>query len=110
MRGIPAILLDEDNTVGVRGASSRGICYAQRTLEIFDAPRHLRARAGTRACSGRSAVRFAGDDEVYQFDLPPEPTHSRSCQPAFINIQQFYVEWYLVDRILELGDGRSALA
>ena len=34
-RGIPSLLLDEDDTVGVRGASSRGICYAQRSLEIF---------------------------------------------------------------------------
>ena len=29
-------MLDEDDTVGVRGASSRGICYAQKSLEIFD--------------------------------------------------------------------------
>ena len=34
-RGIDVVLLDEDNTVGVRGASSRGICYAQKSLEIF---------------------------------------------------------------------------
>ena len=33
--GIPAVLLDEDNTVGVKGASSRGICYTQKSLEIF---------------------------------------------------------------------------
>ncbi|NBY32670.1 MAG: FAD-dependent oxidoreductase, partial [Betaproteobacteria bacterium] len=32
---IPAVLLDEDNTVGVKGASSRGICYTQQSLEIF---------------------------------------------------------------------------
>jgi len=36
-RGIPVVLVDEDDTVGVRGASSRGICYAQKTLEIFAA-------------------------------------------------------------------------
>ena len=35
-RGVPAVLLDEDDTVGVRGASSRGICYAQKSLEIFE--------------------------------------------------------------------------
>src|SRR6185369_6176091 len=32
--GVPAVLLDEDNTVGVKGASSRGICYTQKSLEI----------------------------------------------------------------------------
>jgi 3-(3-hydroxy-phenyl)propionate hydroxylase len=34
--GVPAVLLDEDNTVGVKGASSRGICYTQKSLEIFE--------------------------------------------------------------------------
>ncbi|MGH8857580.1 MAG: FAD-dependent oxidoreductase, partial [Polaromonas sp.] len=33
--GVKAVLLDEDNTVGVKGASSRGICYTQKSLEIF---------------------------------------------------------------------------
>src|SRR3712207_358429 len=35
-RGIRTVVLDEDNTVGASGLSSRGICYAKRTLEIFD--------------------------------------------------------------------------
>ena len=34
-RGVDCVLLDEDDTIGVRGASSRGIVYAQKTLEIF---------------------------------------------------------------------------
>ena len=102
VRGIPAILLDEDNTIGVRGASSRGICYAQRTLEIL-------SRLGVYERVKEKGVQWfvgrtlAGDDEVYSFDLATQPTHSYSSQPAFINIQQFYIEWYLVDRILELG-------
>ena len=33
--GVAAVLLDEDNSVGVKGASSRGICYTQKSLEIF---------------------------------------------------------------------------
>ena len=36
LRGIAVVVLDEDDTVGVRGASSRGICYAQKSLELFD--------------------------------------------------------------------------
>src|SRR3954451_10586244 len=36
--GVDAVLLDADNTVGVKGASSRGILYAQRSLEIFERP------------------------------------------------------------------------
>ena len=34
-RGVESVLLDEDDTIGVRGASSRGIVYAQKTLEVF---------------------------------------------------------------------------
>src|SRR5690606_41641397 len=32
-RGIPAIVLDDDNTVSI---GSRAICYAKRALEIWD--------------------------------------------------------------------------
>jgi 3-(3-hydroxy-phenyl)propionate hydroxylase len=35
-RGVRSVLIDDDQTVGVRGASSRGICYAQKTLELMD--------------------------------------------------------------------------
>src|SRR5262245_29255119 len=34
-RGVGCVVLDDDNTVGVRGASSRGIVYVQRTLEVM---------------------------------------------------------------------------
>ena len=40
------------------------------------------------------ACSFA-DEQVYQFDLLPEPGHRR---PAFINLQQYYVEQFLVER------------
>ena len=50
---------------------------------------------------------FHGASQLYQFNLLPEEGHKR---PAFINLQQFYAEAYLVDRVQELGRGRSALA
>ncbi len=98
-RGVRAVLLDDDNTVGVRGASSRGICYAQKSLEIFArlGIYHRIANKGITWSFGRT---FSGEREVYNFNLR---TDSVSVQPPFINLQQFYVEWFLVDRILELG-------
>ena len=36
LRGVRAVVLDEDDTVGVKGASSRGICYAHKSLEICE--------------------------------------------------------------------------
>ena len=101
-RGVDAILLDEDDTVGVRGASSRGICYAQKSLEIFKRLGtfdRIKAK-GIEWSVGRT---FAGDDEIYSFDLAKQGTHNASCQPPFINLQQFYVEWFLVERILEIA-------
>lgn len=97
--GVEAVLLDEDNTVGVKGASSRGICYTQKSLEIFEklGIYHRIAAKGIQWSVGRT---FAGDDEVYSFDLRSQSQFGLSSQPPFINIQQFYIEGYLVERIL----------
>jgi 3-(3-hydroxy-phenyl)propionate hydroxylase len=100
--GVEAVLLDEDNTVGVKGASSRGICYTQKSLEIFHRLGIYEriAKKGIQWSVGRT---FAGEDEVYSFDLRQQSGYNLSTQPPFINIQQFYIEGYLVERIYELG-------
>ena len=100
--GVPAVLLDEDNSVGVKGASSRGICYTQKSLEIFERLGIYEriAAKGVQWSVGRT---FAGNDEVYSFDLRQQSAYNLSSQPPFINIQQFYVEGFLVERIQELG-------
>jgi 3-(3-hydroxy-phenyl)propionate hydroxylase len=94
-RGIDVLLLDEDDTVSV---GSRAICWSKRTLEILDrlgcAERLVQKGVGWSV--GR--VFFRGE-QVYQFDLLPEQGHRR---PAFINLQQYYVEQFLVERIAEL--------
>ena len=92
---VPVVVLDEDNTVSV---GSRAICYAKRALEILD-----RLGCGERVVRkgvGWSVGKvFHGNDLIYQFDLLPEPGHRR---PAFVNLQQYYLEEYLVDRVAEL--------
>ena len=100
--GVRAVLLDEDNTVGVKGASSRGICYTQKSLEIFDRLGIYEriAAKGVQWSVGRT---FAGEHEVYSFDLRQQGGFGLSAQPPFINIQQFYIEGFLVERIQELG-------
>ena len=98
IKGVPVVVLDEDNTVGVRGASSRGIVYAQKSLEIFDRL-GIYERILAKGVTWSVGKTLAGDDVVYSFDAGAT-NHSR--QPPFINIQQFYVEWFLVDRIGEL--------
>src|SRR5215831_15374127 len=94
-RGIDVLVLDDDDTVSV---GSRAICWSKRTLEILD-----RLGCGERLVRkgvGWSVGRvFFRDEQVYQFDLLPEPGHRR---PAFVNLQQYYVEQFLVERAAEL--------
>ena len=96
-RGIDVLVLDEDDTVSV---GSRAICWSKRTLEILD-----RLGCGERLVQkgvGWSVGRvFFHHEQVYQFDLLPEQGHRR---PAFINLQQYYVEQFLVERLAELPD------
>src|SRR5439155_866074 len=79
---------------------SRAICWSKRTLEILDrlgcGERLVRKGVGWNV--GRV---FFRDEQVYQFDLLPEPGHRR---PAFINLQQYYVEQFLVERATELPE------
>ncbi len=103
-RGVPVVLLDEDNTVGVRGASSRGICYAQKSLEIF-ARLGVYQRIAAKGVQWQVGRTLDGNDEVYRFDLRDNAASQASVQPPFINIQQYYVEWFLVERFLALAPG-----
>ena len=100
--GIAAVLLDEDNTVGVKGASSRGICYTQQSLEIF-ARLGIYEQIAAKGVAWQVGRTFAGDDEVFSFDLRERQQFSASCQPPFINIQQFYVEMFLIDKIQQIN-------
>lgn len=99
LRGIEAVVLDDDDTVGVRGASSRGMVYSQKTLEIMDRL-GVFGRIDAKGVQWSVGRTLSGHDVVYTFDRARD---SRSKQPPFCNIQQYYVEWYLVERVAELG-------
>jgi 3-(3-hydroxy-phenyl)propionate hydroxylase len=94
-RGQRVILLDDADRIG---EGSRAICFSKRSLEYWD-----RLGVGDRMVDkgvvwsvGRI---FHGEQQLYQFNLLPEDGHKR---PAFINLQQYYAEAYLVDRIGDL--------
>ncbi len=94
-RGVQVVVLDQDDTVGAAGLSSRGICYAKRSLEIlerFGASRRIHAKGVT----WNEGDVFRGRERLYHFNLQPE-TDQRF--PAFVNLQQFYVEQYLVEAL-----------
>lgn len=96
LHGVETLVLDQDASFS---EGSRAICFAKRTLEILD-----RYGCGERAVAkgviwNRGKV-FLKDRQLYAFDLLPESGHKR---PAFINLQQYYLEQFLTERLLELG-------
>jgi 3-(3-hydroxy-phenyl)propionate hydroxylase len=76
---------------------SKAICFSKRSLEIYD-----RLGVGERLLQKgvvweKGKVFWKGGDKpIYEFDLLPVKDQKF---PAFINIQQYYVEEYLVDEI-----------
>lgn len=95
LQGVEVVIMDENDKVSF---GSRAVCYAKRPLEILD-----------RLGCGRPLVEkgvkwnvgkvFFDERQVYDFNLLPEDGHEF---PAFINLQQYYLEEHLVRRIREL--------
>ncbi|NRF65678.1 FAD-dependent oxidoreductase [Aquincola sp. S2] len=94
-RGQRVVLLDNDDRLST---GSRAICFAKRTLEIFDRL-GVGERMVDKGVSWNLGRVFFHEQQVYEFDLLPEHGHER---PAFINLQQYYVEGYLAERAAEL--------
>lgn len=94
-RQVPVVLLESSDCLSV---GSRALCFAKRTLEIFD-----RLGCGDRmvnkGVSWNLGKVFFKEEQVFSFDLLPEPGHAN---PAFVNLQQYYVEGYLAERAAEL--------
>jgi 3-(3-hydroxy-phenyl)propionate hydroxylase len=96
-RGVPVVVLDDSDRIA---EGSRAICFSKRAIEVAD-----RLGVGERMVAKGVVWKvgkiFLEADLVYRFDLLPEPGHKR---PAFINLQQYYVEAYLVERARELAN------
>lgn len=89
--GVPVVLLDDDDTVSI---GSRGVCYAKRALEVLD-----RIGVGDpcvdKGVSWNVGRTFFREEEVYNFNLLPQPDHKR---PGMINLQQYYLEEFMIER------------
>jgi 3-(3-hydroxy-phenyl)propionate hydroxylase len=90
-QGVPVVLVDDDCSLST---GSRAICFSKRSLDIFD-----RLGCGQKmvdkGISWNVGKVFLKDELVYKFNLQPEAGHHR---PAFINLQQYYVEGFLLER------------
>jgi 3-(3-hydroxy-phenyl)propionate hydroxylase len=94
--GVASVVLDDNNVVSV---GSRAICWSKRSLEILD-----RLGVGG-ACVDKGVTwqvgrTFHRDEQVFTFDLLPEDGHK---MPAFVNLQQYWVEQFLVARAQQMG-------
>ncbi len=95
LQQVPVVLLNDDGRLSV---GSRALCFAKRTLDIFD-----RLGCGepivSHGVSWHVGRVFFREEQVYQFDLLPEAGHRR---PAFINLSQHDLEAHLVARAAQL--------
>ncbi len=95
LNDIPVVVIDDNDTVSW---GSRAICFAKRPLEILD-----RMGCGNafvdKGVTWNTGKVFFDEHEVYKFNLLAESGHNR---PAFINLQQYYFEEYLYNRLREL--------
>lgn len=92
---VPVVILDDNDKVSF---GSRAICFAKRPLEILD-----RLGCGEpmvdKGVLWNVGKVFFDENETYSFNLLEEDGHKN---PAFINLQQYYLEEYLVDRVRAL--------
>jgi 3-(3-hydroxy-phenyl)propionate hydroxylase len=92
---IPVVVLDDNDKVSF---GSRAICFSKRCLEVLD-----RLGCGDvmvdKGVIWNTGKVFFGDRKVYDFNLLPEDGHK---MPAFINLQQYYFEEYMVNRVQAL--------
>jgi 3-(3-hydroxy-phenyl)propionate hydroxylase len=95
MQDVPVVVVDENDKVSW---GSRAICFAKRPLEILD-----RLGCGDpmveKGVIWNLGKVYFDERQVFGFNLLPEQGHKR---PAFINLQQYYMEQYLVDRVRQL--------
>lgn len=90
-RGHPVTVL---NRLDFIAHCSKAICFSKRSLDILD-------RLGVGDPAVKKGVTWnlgkvfwgAGDDPIYQFDMLAVKDQKR---PGFINIQQYYIEDYLL--------------
>lgn len=100
--GVRCVILEADDTVCV---GSRAACISRRSLEIVERLGALPAflSKGLPWTGGRS---FYKTDEVFRFEMPHD---DRQKLPPMINLEQYYIEQYLLDEIFRRNEATPGL-
>lgn len=92
VRGVPSVVLEADTTVCV---GSRAICISRRSLEILDGLGALDAHLA-KGLPWQGGRTFHGLDEILRFTMPHDAFQRL---PPMINLQQYWIEQFLVDAV-----------
>ena len=100
--GVRSVVLEADDTVCV---GSRAACISRRSLEIVERLGALPAflDKGLPWSVGRS---FYKTDEVFRFEMPHD---EQQKLPPMINLEQYYIEQYLLDEIFRRNEATPGL-
>jgi 3-(3-hydroxy-phenyl)propionate hydroxylase len=95
-KGHGSVVIDRKGSLS---DGSRAICWAKRSLEIMDRLGLGQTLVDT-GITWKTGKVFFDTRQVYEFDLLPEAGHRR---PAFINLQQYYVEHFCIEAAAKTG-------
>jgi 3-(3-hydroxy-phenyl)propionate hydroxylase len=89
-KGHRSIVIDPRSNLSF---GSKAVCWSKRTLEIMDRLGFAQRLLDKGVTWKRGKV-FFGTRQIHAFDLLPEMGHR---MPAFVNLQQYYVEHFCVE-------------
>ena len=92
---IETLVVDELSEIN---RASKAICWSQRSLEILNRV-GLAEQLIDKGSTWKKGRVFKAEEEIYNFNLQVEAGFKA---PAFINLQQYYVEQFLIDKLKEL--------
>ena len=95
-RGHRSVVIDKKKSLS---EGSKAICWAKRSLEILDRL-GLAEPILDKGVTWKHGKVLLGTRQVYEFDLLPEAGHR---MPAFVNLQQYYVEHFCVEAAARTG-------
>lgn len=100
--GVASVVIEADDSVC---EGSRAACISRRSLEILDRHGVVGAllQKGLAWTRGRS---YWGEQEVFVFDMP---SHAGEKFPPMINLEQYYIEQFLLDEIGRVNAARPGM-
>lgn len=100
--GVRSVILEADDTVCV---GSRAACISRRSLEIALRLGALPAFLG-KGLPWTGGTSFYKTEEVFRFEMPNDP---RQKLPPMINLEQYYIEQYLLEEIQRRNAAKPGL-